>query len=105
MGRHVVSSRTEDTDLAVLNREEQEIPVPPSSLSVPSEMYASGSAGPFADPVRGSSKATQAGILIINADDWGQDHETTERISDCIVCRSVSSASAMVFMEDSERAA
>lgn len=45
------------------------------------------------------------GILIVNADDWGRNHETTERISECIQRGAVSSASAMVFMEDSERAA
>jgi chitin disaccharide deacetylase len=45
------------------------------------------------------------GALIINADDWGRDHETTSRISDCVLRGSVSSVSAMVFMEDSERAA
>jgi len=45
------------------------------------------------------------GFLIINADDWGRDRETTDRISDCIASGAVSSASAMVFMEDSERAA
>lgn len=45
------------------------------------------------------------GILIVNADDWGRNHETTERISECILAGAVSSTSAMVFMEDSERAA
>jgi hypothetical protein len=89
----------------MLNREEHESPQPPSNLSGRSGTNASGSSGPFADPVRRSCKVLQAGVLIINADDWGRDHETTERISECIVCRSVSSVSAMVFMEDSERAA
>lgn len=45
------------------------------------------------------------GRLIINADDWGRTSETTDRIFDCVACGSVSSVSAMVFMEDSERAA
>jgi len=45
------------------------------------------------------------GRLIVNADDWGQSFETTERIFDCVRRGTVSSASAMVFMEDSERAA
>src|ERR1019366_5206132 len=44
-------------------------------------------------------------VVIVNADDWGQDHETTERTLECILRGSVSSVSAMVFMEDSERAA
>jgi predicted glycoside hydrolase/deacetylase ChbG (UPF0249 family) len=48
---------------------------------------------------------TGAGILIVNADDWGADALTTDRTLDCIRCGSVSSVSAMVFMEDSERAA
>lgn len=46
-----------------------------------------------------------AGCLIINADDWGRDAATTNRTLDCIRYRTVSSVSAMVFMEDSERAA
>jgi predicted glycoside hydrolase/deacetylase ChbG (UPF0249 family) len=49
--------------------------------------------------------ATRTGVLIVNADDWGRDHETTERIAECVLCRTVSSVSAMVFMEDSERSA
>jgi len=47
----------------------------------------------------------QTGRLIINADDWGRDRETTDRILECILLGAVSSASAMVFMADSERAA
>jgi len=46
-----------------------------------------------------------SGVLIVNADDWGRDHETTDRISACLLYGTVSSVSAMVFMEDSERAA
>jgi hypothetical protein len=45
------------------------------------------------------------GRLIVNADDWGRTHDTTERILACRLRGSVSSVSAMVFMEDSERAA
>jgi chitin disaccharide deacetylase len=45
------------------------------------------------------------GTLVVNADDWGRDTETTARIFECIKCRTVSATSAMVFMEDSERAA
>jgi len=44
------------------------------------------------------------GLLVINADDWGQDVVTTDRILDCVRAGSVSTASAMVFMADSERA-
>ncbi|HET8925024.1 MAG TPA: ChbG/HpnK family deacetylase [Candidatus Acidoferrum sp.] len=49
--------------------------------------------------------ASQAGVLIINADDWGLDRTNTERILECSQRGTVSSVSAMVFMEDSERAA
>src|SRR5215471_12197734 len=45
------------------------------------------------------------GVLVVNADDWGRDYETTERIAKCFSCRTVSSVSAMVFMADSERSA
>lgn len=45
------------------------------------------------------------GCLIINADDWGHDDRTTNRIFECFQRRVLSSASGMVFMEDSERAA
>lgn len=49
--------------------------------------------------------ARTSGLLIVNADDWGRDRETTDRTLDCIYARTLSSVSAMVFMEDSERAA
>ena len=55
--------------------------------------------GPSMDRTHG------AGLLIINADDWGRDNETTARMLDCLLRRSVSSVSAMVFMSDSERSA
>jgi YdjC-like protein len=51
------------------------------------------------------SSRLEAGALIVNADDWGRDHETTDRIFDCVQRQALSSVSAMVFMEDSERAA
>src|SRR6266478_6578036 len=49
--------------------------------------------------------SVQSGALIINADDWGLDKENTDRIYDCKLVGTVSSVSAMVYMEDSERAA
>lgn len=52
-----------------------------------------------------SSRTTRAGVLIVNADDWGRDRETTDRSLECVRCAAVSSVSAMVFMKDSERAA
>ena len=45
------------------------------------------------------------GRLIVNADDWGLDRATTDSIAECLLHGSVQSASAMVFMEDSARAA
>jgi hypothetical protein len=44
-------------------------------------------------------------MLIVNADDWGRDRETTRATLDCVSCGAVSAVSAMVFMVDSERAA
>lgn len=43
--------------------------------------------------------------LCINADDWGRSVRETDRIVECIVDGPVRNASAMVWMEDSERAA
>jgi len=45
------------------------------------------------------------GRLIVNADDWGRSVDVTDRIAECMLQKVVSSASAMVFMEDSERGA
>lgn len=47
----------------------------------------------------------KSGFLVVNADDWGRSQETTDRTLDCVTCGAVSSVSAMVFMEDSARAA
>jgi predicted glycoside hydrolase/deacetylase ChbG (UPF0249 family) len=46
-----------------------------------------------------------SGSLIMNADDWGRDLQTTDRSLECFRCGAISSVSAMVFMQDSERAA
>ena len=45
------------------------------------------------------------GTLILNADDWGRDRLTTDVTLDCVRRGGVTSVSAMVFMEDSERGA
>lgn len=55
--------------------------------------------------MKSSDAEELAGALIINADDWGRDRENTGRILECVLQGAVSSVSAMVFMEDSERAA
>lgn len=52
-----------------------------------------------------SGQTPSTGLLIINADDWGRDQETSDKIFECVAHRTVSSVSAMVFMADSERAA
>jgi chitin disaccharide deacetylase len=44
-------------------------------------------------------------MLIVNADDYGLDKETSERILTCYTRKRIHSASAMTFMADSERAA
>jgi len=54
---------------------------------------------------RGPDAAVQRGLLIVNADDWGRDVRTTGRILESARAGAVSSVSAMVFMEDSDRAA
>lgn len=51
------------------------------------------------------SPLASRGCIIVNADDWGRDIVTTDRTHDCVRHGTVSSVSAMVFMEDSERAA
>jgi len=52
-----------------------------------------------------NSVGGSANALIVNADDWGRDSATTDRILECVSIGTVSSTSAMVFMDDSERAA
>src|SRR5262245_3718285 len=44
-------------------------------------------------------------MLIVNADDLGRCAAATDRIIACFAANRVSAASAMVFMQDSERAA
>jgi hypothetical protein len=44
-------------------------------------------------------------MLIINADDWGRNRKATDGSLSCFRNGRVTSVSAMVFMEDSERAA
>ena len=72
--------------------------------SVEDSSTSSTKATPSYRSIRPPKKACP-GALIVNADDWGRDRETTDRTLDCICCGTVSSVSAMMFMEDSERAA
>jgi predicted glycoside hydrolase/deacetylase ChbG (UPF0249 family) len=60
---------------------------------------------PFPEPGGSVREPRHAGALIINADDFGRDCWTTQKILECIAAGNISSVSAMVFMEDSERAA
>lgn len=58
-----------------------------------------------AGPQQPRRTSSRSGLLIVNADDWGRTTETTDRIHACVGQGAVSSVSAMVFMEDSQRAA
>jgi predicted glycoside hydrolase/deacetylase ChbG (UPF0249 family) len=44
-------------------------------------------------------------MLIVNADDWGRNRDATDRSLECHQNGRITTVSAMVFMEDSERAA
>jgi hypothetical protein len=57
------------------------------------------------DPEVSGNKSLRSGVLIINADDWGRNREATDRTLECFLRKAISSASAMVHMEDSERGA
>lgn len=45
------------------------------------------------------------GLLIVNADDFGATPEITDAVAACMAAGAVTSTTAMVYMEDSERAA
>jgi predicted glycoside hydrolase/deacetylase ChbG (UPF0249 family) len=57
------------------------------------------------DPEVSGNEFLQSGALIINADDWGRNREATDRTHECFLGKAISSVSAMVHMEDSERGA
>jgi chitin disaccharide deacetylase len=50
-------------------------------------------------------RAASRGLLVVNADDWGAEWATTDAILSCFQAGAISSTTAMVFMEDSHRAA
>ena len=85
-----------------MNPDADKLSMPPSDLSERESLCVPVWAG---ESARRGNKAPQAGLLIMNADDWGRDILTTNRILECTVPGAVSSVSAMVFMKDSERAA
>jgi len=80
-------------------------PAPRCKLSPPTRAKFALSSGFACEAAHLKGAAPYTGALIVNADDWGRDHETTERTLDCMLCGSISSVSAMVFMANSERAA
>ena len=88
-----------------MNRKGERISV--SQGEFPAPLGAKSSVGPgrASTAVGRSGEACHRGLLIVNADDWGRDQKTTERTLECFSRGAVSSVSAMVFMEDSERAA
>jgi chitin disaccharide deacetylase len=78
--------------------------VEPDSVKDPSLQIKSAKAGELPGK-RGRLHPVLGGCLIINADDWGRDPRTTDRTFECFQHGALSSASGMVFMQDSERAA
>ena len=88
-----------------MKRKGELITEPPAEISVLMGLKPSISPGLTVESDRRSGHIPHGGVLIMNADDWGRDYENTERTLECIHQGSVSSVSAMVFMQDSERAA
>jgi hypothetical protein len=84
-----------------MNREEQTMTVAPERFTVLTRPTGAGDSG---NPGKRSSNNTATGFLILNADDWGRDKENTDRTLECFDRGAISSVSAMVFMEDSQRA-
>jgi len=81
------------------------IPAPLGYLSASLGTESSVSSRPAAESADRDGLMCQTGLLILNADDWGRDHQTTDRTLECFLRGTISSVSAMVFMQDSERAA
>ncbi len=78
--------------------------VRPTGVPVSSGTESSGEAPPASQAGRRAGETPRAGLLMVTADDWGRDPLTTNRILECSVRGAVSCVSAMVFMEDSDRA-
>lgn len=83
-----------------MNRETDLLPTLRWGLSQPS-----GKEPSHGPTLARAGEASHAGLLMVNADDWGREPRTTRLILDCVLRGAVSSVSAMVFMKDSERAA
>jgi predicted glycoside hydrolase/deacetylase ChbG (UPF0249 family) len=54
--------------------------------------------------MRVEQSRSKRGLLIVNADDLGYDAHHTDCIRECLTARRITSATAMVYMEDSDRA-
>lgn len=103
--RYLLPSRISTEPGEQMQREADSIPAPPGHLSASLGTQSSVSSSPAAESAEGSGSVSHAGLLIVNADDWGRDRDTTDRTFECFPRGAISSVSAMVFMEDSERAA
>ena len=88
-----------------MKREGNVIQLPADSPSMPLGIPSANPTVPAADSERVGGEECHTGLLIVNADDWGRSSRVTDAILDCVLRGAVSSASAMVFMEDSERSA
>ena len=88
-----------------MNCDADAIPASPTDVSTSLGTKSSDGCAQAVASTRRDAEAPRAGLLIINADDWGRDNETTDRMLECVLYGTVSSVSAMVFLEDSERAA
>ncbi len=88
-----------------INRQANESQLSSGRLSVPLGPQYKNAAVPAAEWRQAGGEESHTGLLIINADDWGRSSKETDAILDCTLRGAVSSGSAMVFMEDSERSA
>ena len=79
--------------------------IEPADLMASLPLTNAGVAAIGSDSAQASNAEGRTGLLIINADDWGRSQSTTDAILSCVLRGAVSSVSAMVFMDDSERAA
>lgn len=105
VGSRIVSLRSLRSPLARRSRDAEEMSAALENLSVATGLNSAGSLTPGNKTAPQDTEERQTGTLIINADDWGRNENNTDKISKCFALGTVSSVSAMVFMEDSERAA
>jgi len=87
----------ESLDNATMNPQQQDMHIPTNGRTDTDSSFAG------ADEEEAAWRSHPS--VILNADDWGRDAETTSRTLACWQHEALSSVSAMVFMEDSQRAA